>query len=115
MRRGDIWTVSGGGSYTGKPRPAVIIQEDSFDATGSVTVCAFTSDTADAPLFRVLVEPSRANGLRLASRLMADKVTTVPKDRLGSRLGRLDEADILRLNQALLVFLGLAGPVRKQD
>jgi mRNA interferase MazF len=113
VRRGEIWTVSGGGSYTGKPRPAVIIQEDSFDATASVTLCAFTTDATDAPLLRLLIEPNETNGLRLASRLMVDKITTVPKDRLGEKIGRLDNTDVLRLNQAVLVFLGLASPPRK--
>lgn len=113
MRRSEIWTVAGGGSYTGKPRPAVIIQEDSFDATASITLCAFTSDTTDAPLFRLLIEPTETNGLRQASRLMVDKITTVPKERIGEKVGRLDDADVLRLNQAFLVFLGLASPPRK--
>jgi mRNA interferase MazF len=90
----------------------VIVQEDSFDATASITVCAFTSDPTDTPLFRLLVEPTETNGLRVASRLMVDKVTTVPKDRLGEKVGRLDDADVLRLNQAVLVFLGLASPPR---
>jgi len=113
VKRGEIWTVSGGGSYTGKPRPAVIIQEDIFDATASITLCVFTSDATDAPLLRLLIKPSEANGLRVSSRLMVDKITTVPKERLGEKVGRLDDADVLRLNQAVLVFLGLAGPVRK--
>ena len=112
MRRGEIWTVSCGSTYTGKPRPAVIVQEDSFDATASITVCAFTSDPTDTPLFRLLVEPTETNGLRIATRLMVDKVTTVPKDHLGEKVGRLDDADVLRLNQAVLVFLGLASPPR---
>ena len=112
MRRGEIWTVSGGSTYTGKPRPAVIVQEDSFDSTASITVCAFTSDPIDAPLFRLLVEPTETNGLRTASRLMVDKITTVPKDRLGEKVGRLNNADMLRLNQAVLVVLGLASPPR---
>jgi mRNA interferase MazF len=90
----------------------VIVQEDSFDATASITVCAFTSDPIDAPLFRLLVEPTETNGLRIASRLMVDKVTTVPKDRLGEKVGRLNDADMLRLNQAVLVVLGLASPPR---
>ena len=64
MKRGDIWTVSGGGDYAGKPRPVVIVQDDVFDATQSITVCAFTTDETDAPLFRVLVEPNERNGLR---------------------------------------------------
>ncbi len=110
MRRGEIWTVSGGASYTGKPRPAVILQDNSFDATASITLCAFTSDPTDAPLFRLVIEPTETNGLRAASRLMIDKISTVPKDKLGEKIGRLDDADIVRLNQAVLVFLGLASP-----
>ena len=108
MRRGDIWTASGGNNYTGKPRPVVIVQDDSFDSTASITVCAFTTDETDAPLIRLLIEPNGHNGLRLGSRLMVDKITTVPKSKLGTRIGRLDDQDIVRLNQAILVFLGLA-------
>ena len=108
MRRGDIWTVSGGKDYAGKPRPVVIVQDDCFDGTDSITICAFTTDATDAPLFRLAVEPNGQNGLRMPCRLMVDKVTTVQKSKLGARIGRLDDEDILRLNQALLVFLGLA-------
>ncbi|MBY6242318.1 type II toxin-antitoxin system PemK/MazF family toxin [Methylosinus sp. Sm6] len=108
MRRGDIWTVAGGKDYAGKPRPVVILQDDSFDATDSITICAFTTDETDAPLFRLPVAPNERNGLRVPCRLMADKVTTVPKSKIGAQVGRLDEEDILRLNQAVLVFLGLA-------
>jgi mRNA interferase MazF len=85
----------------------VIVQDDSFDATASITVCAFTTDQTDAPLIRLLIEPDGHNGLRPASRLMVDKITTVPKSKLGTRIGRLDDQDIVRLNQAILVFLGL--------
>ncbi|WP_370677129.1 type II toxin-antitoxin system PemK/MazF family toxin [Pleomorphomonas sp. PLEO] len=108
MRRGDIWTVSGGKDYAGKPRPVVIVQDDSFDGMDSITVCAFTSNATKAPLFRLPVEASERNGLHLASRLMVDKINTVPKSKLGDRIGRLDDEDIVRLNQAMLVFLGLA-------
>ncbi len=108
MRRGSIWTISGGQDYAGKPRPAVIVQDDSFDGTASITVCAFTTDETEAPLFRLPVAPNELNGLRAACRLMVDKITTVPKTKLGQRIGRLDDEDILRLNQAMLVFLGLA-------
>ena len=98
MRRGAIWTVSGGAKYTGKPRPAVIVQEDRFDGTDSITVCAFTGDPTNAPLFRLAVEPSSANGLKQSSRLTVDKVTTVPKARLGKRLGQLENEDLALLN-----------------
>lgn len=109
MKRGDVWTVAGGGEYTGKPRPAVIVQDERFDATASVTICAFTSDPTDAPLFRLIVEPSAENGLTQASRLMVDKITTISKSKLGTRIGRISDEDIVRLNRAILVFLGLAG------
>ena len=108
MRRGEIWTISGGKDYAGKPRPVVIVQDDSFDATDSITICAFTTDETDAPLFRLPVAPSEWNGLRAPCRLMVDKVTTVPKSKFGTRIGRLDDEDMLRLNQAIIVFLGLA-------
>ncbi len=100
MKRGDIWTVAGGKDYAGKPRPVVIVQDDSFDATDSITICAFTTDETDAPLVRLLVEPNDRNGLRLACRMMADKITTVPKSKVGARVGRLDDEDILRSGPA---------------
>ena len=108
MRRGDIWTVAGGKDYAGKPRPVVIVQDDNFDATDSITICVFTAHETDAPLFRLPVQPNEHNGLRAACRLMVDKITTVPKTKIGARIGRLDDEDIPRLNQAILVFLGLA-------
>jgi mRNA interferase MazF len=108
MKRGEVWTVSGGKDYEGKPRPAVIVQDDSFDATDSITVCAFTTDPTEAPLFRLVVEPNERNGLRSPCRLMVDKITTVPKAKLGAQMGRLDDEDMLRLNQAMAVFLGMA-------
>jgi mRNA interferase MazF len=109
VKRGEVWTAAGGKDYAGKPRPIVIVQDDRFDATGSITICAFTSDPTDAPLFRIAVEPSERHGLRTSSRLMVDKITTVPKSRLGTRLGRLADEDIVRLNRAMMIFLGLAG------
>jgi mRNA interferase MazF len=108
VKRGEVWTVSAGGPYAGKPRPAVIVQEDRFDATNSITLCVFTTDPTEAPLLRMLVEPTDRNGLSIASRVMIDKVTTVPKSRLGKRIGKLQDEDIVRLNRALTVFLGLA-------
>ena len=109
MKRGEIWTLAGGRDYAGKPHPVVILQDDRFDATASVTVCAFTTNTTDAPLFRLEVEPSETNGLRISSRLMVDKITTVSRAEIGTHVGRLDDQDMLQLNRAVLVFLGIAG------
>ena len=109
MKRGEIWTLAGGKDYAGKPRPVVILQDDRFDATASVTICVFTTNPTDAPLFRLAVEPSETNGLRVSSRLMVDKITTVSRTKIGAHVGRLDDHDMLRLNRAVLVFLGIAG------
>jgi mRNA interferase MazF len=109
MKRGEIWTAAAGSGYAGKPRPIAILQDDRFDATDSITIVAFTTDPTDAPLFRLPVEPEEANGLRASCRLMVDMITTIPKAKLGARLGRLSDEDMLRLNRAVLVFLGVAG------
>jgi len=110
LKRGEIWTVAGGKDYAGKPRPVAIIQDDRFDLTDSITICAFTTDPTEAPLFRLAVEPTEAHGLRATSRLMVDKITTVPKAKLGEQVGRLADADVVRLNRAIIVFLGMGGP-----
>jgi mRNA interferase MazF len=108
VRRGEIWTLAGGPGYASKPRPAVIIEDDGYKETLSIAVCPLTSQPIEAPMLRILVEPSPENGLRAVSRLMVDKVTTVPRSRLCQCIGRLPDDDLLRLNRSLLVFLGLA-------
>ncbi len=85
----------------------MIIQDDRFD-TDSVTICPFTTDPTTAPLFRLTITPSPTNGLREDSQLMVDKLTTVRRSRLGDHLGVLDDADVVRLNRAIVVFLGIA-------
>jgi mRNA interferase MazF len=88
----------------------VILQDDRFDMTDSVAVCAFTTDPSDAPLFRLLINPSESNGLPAVCRLMVDKVATVPRTKIGVHVGRLADEDRVRLNCAVLVFLGIAAP-----
>lgn len=112
MKRGEIWTAAGRRDYAGKPRPIVIVQDDLFAELQSVTFCGFTTNMTDAPAFRPPVEPTPSNGLRAPCRLMADKLMTIPRSKIGSRIGRLDEDDLLRLNRAILVFLGLAASPR---
>ncbi|MEO8557560.1 MAG: type II toxin-antitoxin system PemK/MazF family toxin [Rhodospirillales bacterium] len=108
MKRGEIWTIAGGKDYAGKPRPAVVVQDDTFEKIDSITVCAFTTDVIDAPIFRLPIRPSERNGLRVSNQLMVDKITTVAKSKVGIRVGRLDDEDMVRLNQAIAVFFGLA-------
>jgi mRNA interferase MazF len=96
MKRGDVVTVAASGDY-GKPRPAVI-----------VVICQMTSDCSDAPDFRVTIDPSERNGLRVRSQVMADKPVTVRRERIGRQVGYLDDRDISRLNIALAFVMGLA-------
>jgi mRNA interferase MazF len=108
VTRGEIYTAAARGHYSGKPRPVVIVQDDRFDATASVAVCPFTTNPVDAPLVRLPIEPSEQNGLDEPSRVMVDKVTTLPRTSLRDRLGRLQEDELLQLNRSLIVSLGLA-------
>jgi mRNA interferase MazF len=108
LKRGEIWTAADEREYARKPRPVVVIQHRHFEILDSVTICGFTRDPTDLPLFRVPVEPSRTNGLEFASRIMVDKILTVRKNKLGYRIGRLEDGDLARLDRALATFLGLS-------
>ena len=89
MTRGEIFTAAARAAYTGKPRPVVVLQDDRFVATGSITVCPFTTNPVEAPLLRLPIEPTEENGLGQRCQLMTDKLTTVARSSLGERLGRL--------------------------
>jgi mRNA interferase MazF len=107
VKRGEIWSVAARGAYTGKPRPAVIVQDNRFDGTASVTICVLTTDPTAAPLLRIPVAPDELNGLDRPSQLMVDKLTTVPRASLREQIGRLGDEDIARLDRAIIVFLGV--------
>jgi len=107
MKRGDIITVSAPGAY-GKPRPAVVIQSDRLKSTDSVLVSLFTSTLADTPLFRLSIEPSETNGLKLPSQIMIDKIIAIPREKCGAVIGRLDEGALIALNHLLAVVIGIA-------
>jgi mRNA interferase MazF len=105
MRRGDLVTVTMPGAY-GKPRPAVIVQSESFDDLDSVTFLPLTSDVLAVRTFRILVAPSLENGLLQPSQVMADKCSTLPLGRIGAVFGRLSDNDMIQVNRALAMFLG---------
>ncbi|HEX9831481.1 MAG TPA: type II toxin-antitoxin system PemK/MazF family toxin [Mycobacterium sp.] len=109
MRRGDIHIAAVRGAYTGKPRPVVIVQDDRFDATASVTVCPLTTDLVEAPLTRLAIEPTVSTGIEQQSHIMVDKITTMARAKVREYIGRLADEDLIRLDRALIVFLGLAG------
>ena len=108
MNRGELWTVAGG-VYTSKPRPALIIQDDRFDTTDSVTVLPLTSTAVDAPLLRLPIAATELSGLRQDSRIMIDKLTTVRRGNVQERVGRVTAGQLVEVERAMLAFLGLAG------
>ncbi|AOO81852.1 type II toxin-antitoxin system PemK/MazF family toxin [Bosea vaviloviae] len=108
MRRGDIVIVSASGDY-GKPRPAVVIQSDGMPRNHpSVVVCQMTTTLSEASDFRITLDPTAANGLRLKSQIMADKPTTVKAERIARSVGRLTADELLRLDRAVAAVLGFA-------
>lgn len=106
MKRGDLVTVALSGDY-GKPRSALIVQDDAFDLHPSVTVLPLTGELHDAPLFRVAVNPGQSTGLRKRSQVMVDKTITVPRERLGEKIGSVDKVTLAAISDALRIFLGL--------
>ena len=107
LRRGDLVTVALSGDY-GKPRPALVIQSDLFDCHPSVTILPVTSERRGTPLFRIDVAPDPGNGLRTPSQIMIDKAQTLPREKVGSVIGRLTDAELVRVERALALFLGFA-------
>ena len=108
VKRGDVITVVIPGDY-GKPRPAVVVQSDFFEQHPSVTIIPITSNLHKTPLFRVTIQPDPANGLRKPSQITIDKIMTIARARIGSRVGVLDRGTMLEVSRRLAVFLGLAG------
>lgn len=109
MKRGAIVVVAAKGAYTGKPRPALVVQSDLFNATHqSVTICPITSDVVDAPLFRVPVPPGERTGLRSASQVMVDKIVSVPRAAITSEIGRCDDSELEATADALRRWLELS-------
>ncbi|MCW0000403.1 type II toxin-antitoxin system PemK/MazF family toxin [Pararhizobium sp. YC-54] len=107
MRRGDLVTIALPGDF-GKPRPALVIQSELFDQVPTVTVLLISGTQQDTPLLRISVEPDDENGLRKASQIMADKVMTMRRDKVGAPFGKLDAETMVSVNRLLAVFLGFA-------
>lgn len=107
MRRGDLVTVAITGDF-GKPRPAVVVQSDRFESTGTVTVPLVSGTLVDAPLIRVTVQPGPENGLRKPSQVRVDKAMTVRRGRIGASFGHLDADAMVAINRSLALSFGLA-------
>jgi mRNA interferase MazF len=108
VKRGDVVVVAAKGAYTGKPRPALVVQSDLFNPThSSVTLCPITSDCLDAPLFRIPLPPGQRTGLETASQIMIDKVVSVPRTTIGAQIGRCDSSELEAAAEALRQWLEL--------
>ncbi len=107
MKRGDLVTVALQGDL-GKPCPALIIQSDRFDPTGTVTVLPVSGTMVDAPLIRTMIESTSTNGLRKRSQVMVDKAVSVKRDKIGSIIGHLEAKTMLGVTRALAVFFAIA-------
>lgn len=107
MIRGELWTVAGG-VCASEPRPALIVQDDRFRDTDSVTVLPLTTVGVDAPLLRIPVPANRTTGIRQDSFIMVDKLTTVRRSHVQEHVGRVPAALLVEVERSLMVFLGLA-------
>lgn len=106
MKRGELWTVSGGG-YAGKPRPTLIIQDETWESS-SITTIPLTSHVIDAPLWRVTIPATEESGLMVDSQVMVDKITTVKVQNLDRKIGQISTAQMREVERLLLSFLGIA-------
>jgi mRNA interferase MazF len=107
LRRGDIVTAALQGDQ-GKPRPALVVQADAFHDLVALTLLPITSTLVDAPLLRLSVQPSPANGLTQLSQIMIDKAQTPTRAKVGRVIGHLEDATMIEVSRTLAVFLGLA-------
>ena len=108
MKRGVIVVISAKGAYTGKPRPALVVQSDLFNPThASLTICPITSDCVDAPLFRVTLPPGGRTGLKVASQVMVDKIVSVPRPAITAEIGHCTPAELEAIDDSLRRWLAL--------
>jgi mRNA interferase MazF len=104
-KRGGLFTVSLPGDY-GKPRPALVIQNDLLNELDSLVLCPVSSDLREAD-FRVTAEPSAVNGLRQTSQVMVDKLSTLPRSKVGETFGRLEVEKMRAVDRAMMLVIGV--------
>jgi mRNA interferase MazF len=108
VKRGNVVTVAMQGDF-GKPRPALVLQSNVFsDIHATVTIALISSEIVQAPIFRLDIEPSEANGLTMPSQVQIDKIMSIRSEKIGSVIGELNDLMMVRVNRALALWLGLA-------
>lgn len=107
LTRGDLIVCASNGDY-GKPRPAAVIQSNYFNSThASITICPITTHLVEAPLFRILISPTKENGLKQPSQLMVDKIISIPREKIHQKIGILNKEQFFHLNRAIKLWLDL--------
>jgi mRNA interferase MazF len=111
VRRGEIWTIAGG-TYASKPRPGIIIQDDTVDSELSVTVIPLTSQPSQFARIRVPIDVETPEGIAISSYAQVDKITTVRRHNVTKRIGSVSLPEMRALERAMLTHLGI-GSVRR--
>jgi len=106
VRRGDLVTVALPGYY-GKPRPALVVQSDAFSGIESVIVAPLTTTLGRLPLVRLRLAPDNSNGLIKPSDVMVDKLSALPRSKIGPQFGFVDQATLDSVSDAIRSLLDL--------
>lgn len=106
MTRGEVWAAAGSG-YLSKPRPVLILQDDAFSGTDSITVVPFTTDPTVAPLIRLAITPNDENNLSQPCSLMIDKIVTTPREKVRQYIGKLPARQMAEVSRMVTIFLGI--------
>lgn len=101
MKKGDVILVPFPFSdLSGKKyRPALVLADFNDD----IIVAFITSQSKYDGIFDYKVEPSIDNGLKVSSRVRVNQVATLDKSIVRGKLGALHEAELIEINQLLLI------------
>lgn len=110
MKRGDIYWANLDptlGGEISKTRPVLIVSNDvNNNHSRTVTILPITSNTTKIYPFEVKIT-SFESGLKSDSKIKADQIRTVDKQRLTNKIGEISVSKIKEVEQAILIHLGL--------
>lgn len=113
VRRGEIYYAELNpvvGSEQGGTRPVLVVQNDIGNQYSPTTiVVAITSQISKGKLPTHVEIRSERSGLERDSVILTEQVRTIDKTRLKKRISMLDDEDLMKVNVALEISLGLTG------
>ncbi|TPG12406.1 type II toxin-antitoxin system PemK/MazF family toxin [Sphingomonas oligophenolica] len=108
IKRGDLVLAAGPGEFSGKPRPFVIVQSDSFNELhASFAMCPVTSTTNGAHLFRIAIDASIDTVLDRNSEIQIDKIQSLRRQRVVRVIGAVPANIMTMVDDALRRWLQL--------